>query len=114
MEEKVMPTIDELNEWNREANEKDSYGNVNTMARKKLKRKVRMYDKETNTESETVYEFDDLKPGDNFTLYEYNGEEVLCSGQKVMRVNSIQHKIGGSIVLDVLPVYINHFDSVLN
>ena len=111
IEEKfVVPSIDELNEFNK----KDSYVNVNTMARKKLKRKVHLYDVATRTEDPRVLDFDDLRPGDNFTLYEYDGIEVLNNGFKVMRVASIQHKIDGSIVLDVLPVYIQLFNPILN
>ena len=111
MEEKfVVPTIDELNEWNK----KDRYGNVNTMARGKLKRKVHLYDVATRTEDPRVLDFDDLRPGDNFTLYEYDGREVLNNGFKVMRVVSIQHKIDGSITLDVISVPLHDFDPILN
>jgi hypothetical protein len=73
-----------------------------------------LFDLQTGIESDVVLEFDDLRPGDTFTLYEYSGEEVLCSGQKVMRVNSIKHKIDGSIILDVLPVVRPQFDPILN
>ena len=103
----TLPTIDELNQGLKEKEQKDSYGNVNTMARKKLTRKVRLFNIHSRIESEKKLDFDDLKVGDNFCMYDYSGEPVLCSGQRIMRLNEIRRKNDGGIILDIIPIVLH-------
>ena len=83
--------------------------NPNTMARRKMKRKIKLY----NTSTKRVYgptlDFNDLKVGDVFCMYEYNGDPILLDNKyKVMRVNKISVRgdrtIRDNLVLDILPV----------
>lgn len=82
---------------------------VNTMARRKLKRKVFLYDINTGTESKTALNFDDLQVGDIFCMYECNGEPVIIEGKhKIMKVDRIdvKRRDRSDIKLHVLPMII--------
>lgn len=103
----VLPTIDELNNGLKEKYGTDRYGNVNTMARRKLTRKVKIFNIHSRIESTKSLDFDDLKVGDNFCMYDYDGKEVLCSGQKIMRLNEIRRKTDGGVILDIIPIVLN-------
>lgn len=89
-------------------NAKD-HGSPNTMARKKLERKIRLYNKTTKRVYGPVLRFDDLKVGDVFCMYEYNGTPVLLDGKyKVMRVDSISvrgdRSLRDNLLLHIQPV----------
>lgn len=87
----------------REPDEDGFRGSINTMARRKVKRKVRLFDVLTGIENPEVWSFEDLRPGDIFHLYDYNDKEILCNGAKNLIVDSVMRKIDGSIGLNILP-----------
>lgn len=105
MVKKEVPVHEKLLELikSREPDEDGFRGSINTMARRKVKRKVKLFDVLTGIESQEVLSFEDLRPGDVFHLYDYNDKEVLCSGIKTLIVDSISRKIDGRIGLDILP-----------
>lgn len=85
------------------------HGSPNTMARKKLKRKVRLYNTLTKRVYGPIINFDDLNVGDIFCLYEYNGDPVLLNDKyKIMRVNKISIRgnraLRNNIALNIEPV----------
>lgn len=87
----------------------EEHGSPNTMARRKLKRKIRLYNKSTKRVYGSMLDFDDLQVGDIFCMYEYNGAPVLLNDKhKVMRVESITVKgnreLRDNLVLNVQPV----------
>lgn len=100
-----VPVNEELLKRIREADEDGFIGSPNTMARRRVKRKVRLFDVNTKTEGEYLTDFNDLKVGNIFCLYEYNGEEILCSGVKTLRVNAIIDT-GDGIKYDIQPFVI--------
>lgn len=100
-----VPVNEELLKRIREADEDGFIGSPNTMARRKTKRKIRLYDIYTKTEGEYLDDFNQLKVGAIFCLYEYNGEEILCSGVKTLRVNAIIDT-GDGIKYDIQPFVI--------
>lgn len=87
----------------------EEHGSPNTMARRKLKRKIRLYNKTTKRVYGPVLSFDDLKVGDVFCMYEYNGTPVLLNDKhKVMMVEAITVKgnreLRDNLILNVQPV----------
>lgn len=87
----------------------EEHGNPNTMARRKLKRKIRLYNKTTKRVYGPILNFDDLQVGDIFCMYEYDGTPVLLNEKhKVMRVDSISvrgnRSLRDNLLLHVQPV----------
>ena len=87
----------------------EDHGSPNTMARRKLKRKIRLYNKTTKRVYGPVLNFDDLQVGDIFCMYEYDGTPVLLyEKHKVMRVDSISvrgnRSLRDNLLLHVQPV----------
>jgi hypothetical protein len=97
-----LPVNEELLRKISGADEDGFFGSPNTMARRKVKRKIRLYDVQTGEEGEYLTDFNDLKVGNIFCLYEYNGKEILCSGVKTLRVNAIIDT-GDGIKYDIQP-----------
>lgn len=85
-EEKMLEILEELKS-------RDSYGNSMTMARRKLKRKVRLYNLNTKRVYGKELDFSDLSIGDVFCMYDYNKIPILYDGKhKVMRVARVAVK----------------------